>query len=403
MNSNGQRVITRAVTLLALTVTAVPGSAQLPNLPTLGPSWVDLSYPKVFYTSRDGLTFGLYYAQIRQLDYSDFDAPPPYRGLLSIDGQLSTSGSRQVTFHVRFPRMIDGWRFGLSIGAQRHAKENYFGIGNRSTFDDNLVSTQPDFYKADHRRHFARGEVQRRVVGGLRILAGFHIERWRLDTLDGTSQLASDALAGADPTIANNTDDISARIGLVFDTRNDEVASRRGVLLEAIYGQAAASAAGDLSYTRATISAAGYLPVGERLLLTARVVGQSMAGAPRLGSYYLIEASDRPYTGLGGAYSHRALLDNRLLGEDKLFGNLDVRYDLTALPTLYRVTLVAFLDAGRVFQREENEDFRLTTDDLEVGGGLGLIVQLFRAAIMGGSAAVGPDGVTLNAYTRWAY
>lgn len=394
---------TRAVTLLALTVSAVPGSAQLPNLPTLGPSWTDLSYPKVFYTSRDGLTFGLYYAQIRQLDYSDFDSPSPYRGLLSIDGQLSTSGSRQATFHARFPRMIDGWRFSFSLEAQRHAKENYFGIGNQSTFDDNLVGTQPDFYRADHRRYFARGEVQRRVVGGLRILAGFHVERWRLDTLDGPSQLASDALAEADPTIANNTDDISARIGLVFDTRDDEVASRRGVLLEAIYGKAAASAAGDLSYTRATISAAGYLPVGERLLLTARVVGQSMAGTPRLGSYYLIEASDRPYTGLGSAYSHRGLLDNRLLGEDKLFGNLDVRYDLTALPTLYRVTLVAFLDAGRVFQREENEDFRLTTDDLAVGGGLGLIVQLFRAAIVGGSAAVGPDGVTLNVYTRWAY
>lgn len=395
--------VTRAITVLALGATAGPSWAQLPNLPTLGPSWTDLSYPKLFYTSRDGFSVGLYYAQVRQLDYSDFEAPSPYRGLLSIDGQVSTSGSRQLVFQARLPRMVDGWRFSFSLEARRHANENYFGIGNQSIYDADSADAQPNFYRADHRRHLARGEVQRRIVGGLRVLAGFHIERWRLDALAGTSQLATDESAGIDPTIGNNTDDISARIGLVFDTRNDEVAARRGVLLEAIYGKADASVAGDLNYTRTTVSAAGYLPIGERLLLTARVVGQAMGGTPQLGSYYLIEASDRPYTGLGSAYSHRALFDNRLLGEDKLFGNLDIRYDLMALPTLYRVTLVGFLDAGRIFQREENDDFRLTTEDLKVGGGLGLTVQLFRAAIIGGSAGLGSDGVTLNVYTRWAY
>jgi outer membrane protein assembly factor BamA len=245
-----------------------------------------------------------------------------------------------------------------------------------------------------------RGELQRRIVGGLRLLGGFHIERWRLALPNQPSLLADDQGRGVDPTIGQSTSDVILRIGAVFDTRDDEVAPRSGILLQFIYGKADSSLAGDLSYTRTTGSAAAYVPLSGNLVLAGRIVGQTMGGTPRLGSYYLIEASDRPSRGLGGEQSHRALLDQRFLGPDKLLANLDVRFDMTSVPTLYTLTAMAFVDAGRVFDAGK---LRFTTEGLHIGGGAGIFLRWRRAAILGWTFGVGTDGVVFQVYNRWAY
>ncbi len=376
-------------------------SAQVSESPLSRATWTDVMYPKLFYTLRDGLTVGGYYALISPLGYADYDRPPAYRASFSLNGQASTSGSREIALEARLPDLFPGWRLVGSLSAQRRARENYYGIGNQTPFDGaNITDAQPHYYQSLNLRLTARGEIQRQVLGPLRVLAGFHAERWRIDTLPGPGVLRADLAAGADPTIAHPTNDISARAGLVIDARDNESAPRKGALIEAIYSAADSSIAGDLKYTRTTVSAAGYLPIGPQVVVAARVAGESMGGTPRLGSYYRIEASDRPYEGVGGPASNRALEEHRLLGRNKLFANLDIRYDAYAVPTLVRTTVVAFLDAGRVFQPDP---FRLTTQGLQVGGGAGLFLQFGRAGILGTTLGLGPDGLTLLAHTRWTY
>jgi len=58
------------------------------------------------------------------------------------------------------------------------------------------------------------------------------------------SQLAVDEASGAVGRIGVGTDDVSARIGLVFDTRDREAATQRGVLVEAIHTRADADVLG---------------------------------------------------------------------------------------------------------------------------------------------------------------
>jgi hypothetical protein len=377
---------------------AAPGWAQLPHLLPPDAPWQDVNYPKLFWTPREGLTAGGYLAFIRPLSFDDTSLPPPYAGAVSLDGQLSASGSRYLTLEGRFPWMVPGWRLAVSLSAARRTRENYFGIGNDTPFDESLVTdTQEHYYHARQVRWLGRGELQRRVAGGLRLLAGIHAERWRVAPVEPASLLATHAAAGVDPTIGQSVNDLTGRVGVVFDTRDDEVAANTGVLLEFIH---AGTVGGDLTYTRTTGSAAGYLTVGENLLLAARAVGQRMGGTPRLGAYALIEASDRPYTGLGGALSHRALPETRLLGRHKLLLNVDARYHVFNLPRTARLTLAAFFDAGRVF---ESEEFRITTEDLAVGGGLALYLQFTRAGILGTTVGLGPDGVVLDVATRWTY
>jgi outer membrane protein assembly factor BamA len=361
--------------------------------------WFDVFYPKVFYTPIEGLTGGAYYAIVQPLRSADFLNPHPYRISFSVDGQLSTSGSRFIKLEARAPGLSNGWRFSAGFVARRRAKDNYFGLGNQTVFDtDNVTDDQPDFYRAIRTQYIFRAEVQRDLIGPLRIVGGVKVDRWQVTQPEGPSLFAID-LAN-DPTMGVATNDVSARIGLVVDTRDDEVAPTNGIVVGAGVGVADAGIAGDLTYTRSTVNAQGYWSPNPLFTVAARAVGQVMGGTPRFGSYYLIEGGTRFYEGLGGSATHRALPGNRFLGRDKLFGNLEARYTLSAIPTLYRISLVGFLDAGRVF---ETEDFRLTTEDLKVGGGTGLIIQIGRAGIVGFTVGVGPDGIESDFHTRWTF
>lgn len=392
------RVALGAAALLAVARIA---PAQTPEPPSLGPTWTDVMYPKLFWTPRDGLTVGGYYALIAPLGFADFDRPPAYRVAFTLNGQISTSGSRELLLEARMPDLFRGWRVVATLNAQRRARENYFGIGNTASHDPaNVTPAQEHFYRSLNVRLMARGEIQRQVIGPLRVLAGVHAERWRVDTLPGPSQLRLDLLAGRDPTITRPTNEVAFRAGLVFDARDSEPAPRRGALIEAIHSVADPDVAGDLQYQRTTVSAAAYLSVIPQLVLAARVAGERMTGTPRLGSYYVMEASDRPFVALGGAASHRALYQNRFLGRSKLLANFDVRYDVFAVPTLAYLTVVGFVDAGRVF---ETEVFEVTTRDLKVGGGAGLFLQFGRAGILGTTVGKGPDGITVQAHTKWSF
>lgn len=390
-----------AALILVLTAGSVEG--QIPDLPTLGKNWVDIGYPKLYYTTRDGFAAGLYYAQMRPPGYSDWFDPHPYRALLAIDGMIATSGSYRVGLTARMPNIIPDWRFTVGVETTRRARQNYFGIGNLTEYDsDNVSNANPHYYRTDYHRTLFRGEVQRRVVSQLRLLAGIHMERWSFDTLPGASLLSIQNNAGMDLPVGIPTADASLRFGLVFDTRNDEIAPMHGVLLEAIFGIADSAVVSALSYKRATLSGAGYWSPSERLTFAGRVLAQIMKGSPGIGTYYLIEASDKALEGLGGRRSHRGMASHRYLGEDKLFGNFEARYQLVGQRHVVAVSLVGFVDVGRVFQPGE-DDFRLTLDDMHVGVGGGPVLSFGRVAVLGTTFAWGPDGLDVYLMTDWAF
>ena len=70
------------------------------------------------------------------------------------------------------------------------------------------------------------------------------------------------------------------------------------------------------------------------------------------------------------------------------------------VPTLIRLSLVGFVDAGRVFPAG---DFKVTTQDLKVGAGGGLMLRLLRAGVLGLTVGGGPDGVVVDAHTQWSF
>jgi hypothetical protein len=153
-------------------------------------------------------------------------------------------------------------------------------------------------------------------------------------------------------------------------------------------------------YTRLYTVLRGYLTVREGTVVAARIAASGTGGTPTLDARYTIPAWQREILVLGGQYSHRSLDTGRLAGRHTLFGNLEVRHDLLAFGDLGAISLLGFLDAGRVF---EGENFKLTTSDLKVGGGGGIALRILRSTIFTFNFAGGPDGFNYSVGSGWMF
>jgi outer membrane protein assembly factor BamA len=177
-----------------------------------------------------------------------------------------------------------------------------------------------------------------------------------------------------------------------------EYNTHRGLLLEA--GTQVGSGGEGNGYTRQYVMLRGYLPVREGTVVAARLAGSGMGGHPTLNSRFAIPGWEHPVPALGGEYSHRSFDTGRFTGRGSLFANLEVRHDLLPFGEYGAVTLLAFLDAGRVF---EESGFRLTTDDWKVGGGGGFAIRILRSTIITFNFAGGPDGFNYSVGNGWAF
>ena len=197
-------------------------------------------------------------------------------------------------------------------------------------------------------------------------------------------------------TIDLTETDVSGRLALVYDTRDNEYNTHQGLLLEA---GAQVGSGGD-GYTRLYTILRGYLTVREGTVVAARLAASGMGGTPTLDARYMIPGWEKEILVLGGQYSHRSLDNGRLAGRHTLFANLEVRHDLLAFGDLGAITLIGFADAGRVF---EGENFRLTTKDMKVGGGGGVGLRILRSTIFTFNFAGGPDGFNFSVGSGWMF
>jgi hypothetical protein len=89
-----------------------------------------------------------------------------------------------------------------------------------------------------------------------------------------------------------------------------------------------------------------------------------------------------------------------MAGRGLLLGSFEVRHNLLDVGDYGAVTVIGFLDGGRVF---EAEDFSLTTRGWKVGGGGGLALRVLRSSLLVFNFAGGPAGFTFSMGTGWAF
>jgi len=310
---------------------------------------------------------------------------------LNAEAGITPRGGRHAFVDFRAPQILENWRFDARVGAAREVRFGYFGLGNDTEYNkDAVTDAQPFLYRMRRTRYRGAVEVTRRLNGPLMLAGMGEVESARFTSLPGPSTFTADF----GPELKQ--DDVSGRLALVYDTRDNEFNTHQGLLLEA---GAQVGSGGD-GYTRLYTVLRGYLTVREGTVVAARIGASGTGGTPSLDARYVIPAWQREILVLGGQYSHRALDTGRLAGRHALFGNLEIRHDLIAFGDLGAITLLGFVDAGRVF---ENENFKLTTNDLKVGGGGGVALRLLRSTIFTFNFAGGPDGFNYSVGSGWMF
>jgi outer membrane protein assembly factor BamA len=330
--------------------------------------------------------------RVRHWQPAEYEARTTYTAALNADAGIAPKGSRFVAVSFKAPGLWKDWRLSAPVALERLVRYGYYGLGNDTKFDkDAVTSAQPFLYRMRRTRYRGSVEVTRRLHGPLQAALLTEYVHARFTSLPGPSVFATDFPSGE-----LKQGDFSGRLALIYDTRDNEYNTHQGLLLEA---GTQVGGGGD-GYTRQYAILRGYLQVREGTVLAARLAGSGMGGTPTLDARFTLPGWEKPVPVLGGEYSHRSLDFGRLTGRGTLFGNFEVRHDLLSLGDLGAVTLLAFLDAGRVF---EQESFKLTTQDMKVGGGGGVALRILRSSIFIFNFAGGPDGFNFSVGTGWMF
>ena len=366
-----------------------PPADNPPGAPEPSARWRTSWFPYLAGGANDTPVLSL---RIRHWQPAEYEERSTYTAALNGDAGIAPRGSRYVSVSYKAPAYWDGWRLSLLGVMERQARYGYFGLGNDTEFDKDADTDDTPFpYRMRRTRYRVLAEVTRRIKGPLHaaLLTGY--TRARFSSLPGPSAFAADFPSG-DFTQG----DFSGRLALFYDTRDNEYNPHQGLLLEA--GTQAGS--GGNGYTREYAILRGYVQVREGTVLAARIAGSGMGGTSSLDARFTLPGWEKEIPVVGGEYSHRGLDFGRLSGRGTLFGNFEVRHDLLPFGDLGAISLVAFLDAGRVF---ESEGFKLTTDDMKVGGGGAVAFRILRSTIVTFNFAGGPDGFNFSVGNGWMF
>ncbi len=373
---------------------ATPLEAQDPELPIpLGDStarefqpWLLSYYPYIAGGVGDGPVL---MARVRYFQPAPWQDRVTYRAETWVQAGIGLHGSRVAQVGISAPLLTDSWRVSGRLDARRDTRANYFGVGQFTERSDAREEADEFAYEVRRTTWQARADVTRRLAGPLAVALGGSVSADRWFALSPTSVFSEDAGA------ALRENDASGRLALVLDTRNNEYDPTRGMLVE-FGGQVGSGGDG---YERLYGIARGYFELQPGTVVAARVAASDMFGDPPLAARYELPAWEKRLKIYGGS-TNRGLDGERRAGTGVLFGNLEVRQQLVWIQNTVGVTLIGFTDAGRVF---EGERLRLTTDDLDVSGGGGLVFQLLRDAIFGLLLAGGPEGARFDFSGGWAF
>ena len=189
---------------------------------------------------------------------------------------------------------------------------------------------------------------------------------------------------------------IYLKLGLVYDTRDNEAAPNRGFWSEAMV-MAAPTFLGNHPYAfvKLAITHRQYISIVKKYLVGAYQLSyQGTLGGST--PYYILPYIYSSYNlttkpdGLGGAKTIRGILRNRIVGDGIAFGNIELRWTFLKTIVLKQnlsFGLTGFLDGGMVVQDhrvhrnlvpedQQSFYFKASTDCLHLSAGLGL-----RAAI----------------------
>lgn len=377
----------RKLLVTALILASLPArlAAQTDQEP-----WRDSFYPIISYSGNDGIGLAARFALNKR---APWEAPYFYSGRLIADVGYSASGSYLASLWFHAPGLRRDWRLDAIATATQQSRFEFYGIGEDTRYHaDSATASQRYYYKVRRTQQQARAQLSRHLVGHLWLTGTAQYKVTTFHDLPGPSLYTSFFADGRQET------DAAGRVALVFDSRENDYDTHHGILLDA--GLLKGSFGN--GYQQWVAEGRAWVPFGEwrSTWLSLRGVAAGSTGDVPLDSRLYLPVFEGQVRVLGGAESHRGLLDQRYIGRDLLFGNVTVHHDLANAGGLLAAGLMVFADAGRVFEKEK---FSLTTKGMKLGGGAGFYLRLMQTGVYTFNFAEGPDGFVFTLGNSWMF
>jgi len=166
------------------------------------------------------------------------------------------------------------------------------------------------------------------------------------------------------------------KVGLVFDTRDNEPAPNKGIWSEILFLTAPGFMGNKpYAFNKLAITHRQYISlVKNKLVFAYRLSMQTTLG--KQAPYYILPYQFSSFTkttkpdGLGGANTIRGVLRDRVVGDGTAYGNIELRWKFlkTILfnQNLY-LAVYAFYDAGQVIREREMDFSMVPPEDFESG------------------------------------
>ena len=339
-----------------------------------------LALPIASYNSDDGLAGGI----VVQAQWAG--RVPPYKAALGAQVLFTTSGVQSHYLRLDVPRLF-GTPLRMWLGAEFHREINapYYGLGNDTSSN---VADHPEL-SGTHPFTYLRRYPQANIAftfpfstSGIRISAFARYLNLHIEQYDGS------LLAAEMPPGSNGGQEVQFGFGILVDRRKGEAVPTGGYLLEAALRGSEKGMASDHTYFGGTARAMGFVPIGSRIVLAARVEGDALTAGTPLFELSRFGGVD-PLEGVGGERTVRGIPKARFIGRVKAIatGEARIRFaDARMFDRLVSFGVVGFYDTGRVWMLQGNDGpfFRFHHG---VGGGLRMYHREFVVRFDVGTSA----------------
>ena len=365
------RVHTRISTswLALLLAFLLAGKAAAGEKPT---GLVVAGLPNISYKSDQGFQYGV---KGYVIQYGD-GIRHPYKWNLAINATKTTKNQTETYLFLDMPQVFGpGTRMDFYLAYKNYQKDNYYGLGNFAEYE--LEFIQPasalflseDYYFFRHSWYAAIANYQFPLLPNLRGLFGAGMYRSSVAGYQRPNKLREDDPPGMDGGMTNYL-----RLGLIYDTRDEEAVPTRGTWSDVLVEISHRLIGSDYRYARWTLTDRRYVAIFDRLVYAQRLLLEVMPGHPPFYEMSILGNSYIRQEGLGGTYSLRGVPRFLFVGPHKLVANFEWRFRVisrTILKQPLTFYFHLFVDSGRVWLADEPKKF----DHLHFSHGIGFRLQ----------------------------
>jgi len=396
-----------------------PDTNMLPIREKGKKGWTFGALPVVAYDADQGFQFG---ALGQVFYYGDGSTYPEYRHTIYAEASWFTKGGAVYQLFYDSKYLIPGSiRLTADLSYLTEKALDFYGFnGYQANYIPSLAEEGSDdyisrmFYRQQRKMLRVLVDFQGPIIGQkFRWLAGinfFNIEMATVDVERINKGKAEDknlpdttllydhyvdfGLIGSQEKSGGNI--IYLKLGLIYDTRDNEAAPNRGIWSEILLMNAPTFLGNDpYAFIKLAVTHRQYITlVRNKLVAAYRLTYQGTIGgtAPFYIEPYMYNSwslTTKP-DGLGGARTLRGILRNRVVGEGIAFGNVELRWKFLEgklfKQNIY-LALLGFLDGGMAVQEikiyrdlvpEDQQSFYFdkTHDSMHWSAGIGLRAAL---------------------------